>query len=717
MNKSDCQLIINSFKIKGKKDKNSTNLLTANKVNKKEEKQILTYLTSVFLFSSAGLLLGLAGFVRPFFSITSKLPSDNPVPMSMTIEQPALGALFSLRRTYSAGQLTTFTNQPTRVVYAPVNSLQNSNRDVHYLSEGSDSPRGSANETNSQTSSSAQLSSSESSEVLDSTNMITVLEVRPDVKLPVSDYNQALQTSNLDFALESSTHSSTQDVRREGSKSLKKSESGNLGRLNLDDDMSPSREDWTLFGKKQPNSSKMENITDHFKEWLVTQTELDVENQKLLKKNKGLKRVNQRALINWAPSDIVDLLKKSLNYSMSPGCDLEGINPVDFINPTKFENNADRIRFYNNMPTQPYHAFSAPQSVLQTAGEPTLEDKKSLEVSETPESSTSLSSSHVKAEDKSTTVLLSEKQKTSLLGAVGPHDEVSINMGKHGLNDQNTVIANYQTKTGLRKKLQNFFKKDWARTPSEYDHCRTRIEHENLGVFSGDNQSYERGAAVSTAPELHLLKGNARADQELHDLSVVELNDSLKIANNVTMADVSLHREVVDINVVRNADQKVFDDHGTTRENTIRATQLVHALDRKQIHESQQMMGLTSGSEYYNFSTSFKANRVGILDVDTLNAIVASRLVSGSPQDIEALKNPAFIATLDNTLYGVWNTKVLSESLRSLYPRGTNIYNCITQTQTEAKFRGGLLLNNLNSAGIDVSALRLYNSNLPILGE
>ena len=91
MNKSDCQLIINSFKIK---DKNSTNLLTANKVNKKEEKQILTYLTSVFLFSSAGLLLGLAGFVRPFFSITSKLPSDNPVPTSITIEQPELTMVF-----------------------------------------------------------------------------------------------------------------------------------------------------------------------------------------------------------------------------------------------------------------------------------------------------------------------------------------------------------------------------------------------------------------------------------------------------------------------------------------------------------------------------------------------------------------------------------------------------------------------------------------------
>ena len=273
-------------------------------------------------------------------------------------------------------------------------------------------------------------------------------------------------------------------------------------------------------------------------------------------------------------------------------------------------------------------------------------------------------------------------------------------MGDKGLNTVNTVLADYSNRTSFVTKIQKMYQEPVRdKNNVEYDHVSPLRGHQNQFT------SYEHGAVIASSIENHRLKTTARKQQEQYELSEDNSTPRLLISNKATMFEASLMRELLDINVLKTMPPEILEQCGVTLEESLYGTRYAHALDRVAIVGAQNVLGLRSSTEHFDF---YRASVVSAA-CNNCNVDLGRLVVDKSPDD---LQNTKFIETVYDVLSYNRSAKIFNESLCSLFEPTSNIHRALTKRGFEVKFHLQNLITALENKGIDIKILHQYNPDL-----
>ena len=441
----------------------------------------------------------------------------------------------------------------------------------------------------------------------------------------------------------------------------------------------------------QTSSTQTSSTTDNtIKEWLF-----DIANDPTMndtvRLNEDSTTKKTRIVKNNVSKDLFEKVKPSLRNNHCPQNHLkqlrvgkERIVIQEKIARTPFANNEQVPR------TPPGELLPRTPEVSQNQGSSNF-----FSTSNQP----STSNDEQQGGQKSTIVLVSEKNKR-ITSLVGPDDIVRLNRGEEGLNTINTVHANYKNKNKLTDHLKKEYGTEFQNKPNvQYDHSTPSNAHRN------QNTSYDKGPVIASSIPSHKLKTQARLEQESYEFAVDASKSLITVSNGSTLMELSLKREMLDVQIIRTTPLEMLEPFGVGRDETLESTRQAHAMDRAAIRKSQKILGFrTSEEHYHHYLACNVADACNIC-----NRELSELIVDKSPRD---LINPEFIETVFNALTYNYEAKVLNESLSSKYPQTSNIGAALTRERHDVSFHLSHLIGLLENKGIDIAILHKYSPQL-----
>ena len=421
-------------------------------------------------------------------------------------------------------------------------------------------------------------------------------------------------------------------------------------------------------------------------------------------------------------------VKEILGYKTERECDLGGVDPAPYINHYPSSNDPATLVFRRLQRVAGGNPFDSTGELVRTppapfvsqnllATTPRAEGSLPAETSFLDNSVTSPEVSELKQSDepstqsqdvqKSVTVLLSEKRKTTILKEAPPGSKIVVNQGEKGLNDANTQLSAYLKRRDVQDAIRDSFGPSYISELTEYDHTRGTNEQQNQNFIqnASHDYNYNRAPTLSTTKATHRAKTNERAAFEIYSLSLDNMDPSVTISNNGTMFDVSFLNEELDVQVVMSMPQSEFDKFGITREDTVSATRDIHRLDRVNIAYNMRCMGIKDAGAYKNFTQVNNANKTASYTSWELMHVVNK----ASP---ETVQSPAFIVIVYDALMYNLQSKQFHESIRSLYELHTPIDQALDVSRHETNFNLTRLCSALEEKGVNIGNLRKYNPDL-----
>ena len=386
--------------------------------------------------------------------------------------------------------------------------------------------------------------------------------------------------------------------------------------------------------------------------------------------------------------------------------DKSGFSPQNKIPRTPAAGDISSFSPQNKIPRTPTAGhLSSSQSIEESTTTGHIPPSQSIE--ELPESS---STAEARYRENQHRARIFQDEERQLARVAGQGSQVSLNRGEDGkVNNANTNLYNYGTKTAFNKKTREILGKESAPPGvTEFDHLSGKTDHENLEPFG---EGYDRGVAQAVLKKAHEARGQARREQADFDrdsLTNDPTDTTLSIANKSTMQDVSIQNQLTDLFVAQNRPQEELDKFGIYRESTLAATSNAHAMDRDKLQEVEAMTGL-AGNAHYNCVQVRSADKIAFnTSKDLLRAIVRTLPTSS----LEDYRNPDFIRHLYKGLSYIRKAKIFRESVSTLYAPGTVASVTIENSGREVGMSLVHLLEGLKHCDVDISILHRYNPDL-----
>ena len=615
--------------------------------NRSKGTQRLIYLT---LFSGLGVIMQLLNSLNPFASFTKRLDSNPPVPICMVVERPVSFMLIrsTIPRSFSTGNLILEKERslPTVVHVAPKQEDRQL-EPVPPISEGS------------------SFSNSDSWVTEHSNSQLTA-------------------SANLRATL-SSSHSSHSWVTEHSNSQLTTN---------------------NVESQENVETGRCSTISTTLSEW-CHEISNDTVAEKVIKLNEESGRKGKKNfLINRVPNELLVKVTRLLGYGKNSDQPLEEREPKNYLKQLQLGH--DRILVFEKLPRTPFaeneKISRTPRGELLPRTPTVFQNIATFNQTFTNNNVATNTEPSIlqQVDQKSTIEVISGKNKAArfIAGSVGPNDLVRVNMGDKGLNNVNTLLADYSIRTFFVTSVQKAYQEPVRdKNNVEYSHIFPSRGHQHQFT------SYEHGAVIASPIEKHRLKTTARKQQEKYEVSVDNPTPRLLISNDATMLEASLVRQLLDINVLKTMSPEILEQCGVTLEESLYATRYGHAIDRVAIVGAQNVLGLRSSTEHFDF---YRASVVSAA-CNNCNVDLCRLVVDKSPAD---LQNPKFIETVYDVLSYNRSAKIFNESLCSLFEPTSNIHRALTKTGFEVKFHLQNLITALENKGIDIKILHKYNPDL-----